>query len=633
MQHNSFNSEKRNNSVILSAIASFFSKVSSVIKNSFIYSCFCNYSLYENKYKQSATARMISKFSLLKHKLLNFRIKCAKFAEKSLILHFFDKIITTLFMTNLRSIGIFLFAFGGFIFTANFSGNLKNMNYFNFSESLIFGALLLIISFFFLPSAKKSLACIIRDNRLFSYLFVDLFSLKHINSETCSKVLPTSGLSFFLGLMFGSISYFTSPRLTLFVFSLIAVIYLILTRPENGILFLCLFLPFLTTKVLTFLIIITLASEIFKIARGKRSAHFNLCSGALFVIGLILLSTSLISFDKAGAFKSISHIYMSIVLAIFIIMIINSSTLAHKCLGLLTVSCLASSVYGIYYFLIQYLKTGNIYNTFTYISTGGLYPFFNEAKYFAAFLIAAIPLLFLNKERSSKIISILSLTIAMGCLVITNTYHALTALIISLVFLMIVYSKFGLWLIGVIITAIYLLKRLSPNLYEGSIEKYLLAYSKNMKGPVDVTSESITNFFAKIWSFGIGQGDNAQVVSSALTENTTPYYSGFGETYINMFIHLGVPLTVLSLIIISIFIIRILSTSLSKNVSLSTKQFSAALVSSLIALVVYAFYINIFADFKTTLLLFLILSLGSALADSSDNDYISFEIERDNLYE
>ena len=198
---------------------------------------------------------------------------------------------------------------------------------------------------------------------------------------------------------------------------------------------------------------------------------------------------------------------------------------------------------------------------------------------------------------------------------------------------MIVYSKFGLWLIGVIITGIYLIKRLSPNFYEGSIEKYILAYSNNIQGPVDVATEAIPNLFSKIWYFGIGQGDKAQIISSALTEGTTPYYSGFGETYINMSIHLGVPLTVLSLIIISIFVIRILSTSLSKNVSLTTKQFSAALVSSLIALAVYALYINIFADFKTTLILFLILSLGSALADSSENDYISFEADRDNLYE
>ncbi len=633
LQRNNFNSGKNKGSVIIAALSLLFSKISLLVRNSVIFSYFRNYNIYEAKYRQSRTANAFAKLSLLKHKMLKFKIKCAKFAEESILMHFFDNIANNFFTASLRSIGVFFLSFGGFILSANIATHLESFNSFNFSESFVFGAALLIISLFLLPSGKKSVACALKSSRIFSYFLTNVFSVKHINNETCANVLPTSGLSFFFGLVFGSVSHLTSPKLTLFLIAISAVIYLIMTHPENGILILCLALPFLNSKFLTFIIVLTVVSELLKIARGKRSAHFNLCSGALLLLGILLFSASVVSFDKSGAFESSKHIYLSMVLAIFVIMIVNSSSLAQKCFNMLGVSCIIASVYGIYYFILQYLNYNNLHDTFTVIYKSGINPLFTETKYFSAFLICAIPILLLRKEGSSKLLSAISLTIAVACLVLTSTYQATTALIISLVFSMIVFSKFGLWLVGIVILAFYIIKRIMPNFFTGSIEKYILTYSQESQAVVFGGSPALTEFFTKFWSYGVGQGDKAPVMASALTENTIAYYSGFGETYVNMAMHLGAPLSILAVLLVLVFVVRILSFSLSKNASNISKQLSSTVVASLVALFVYALNINIFKDFKTTILLFLLLSLGSSLADSSDNDYISSDVVRDNLYE
>ena len=300
-------------------------------------------------------------------------------------------------------------------------------------------------------------------------------------------------------------------------------------------------------------------------------------------------------------------------------MIINSSNLAKKCLKMLAASSIFTSLLAIIRTILLYLEDYNLAEAFINFTKTGIPYMFTKPENMAAFLVATMPIFFLRKKTTSRILSVFALTVGVISLVLTNSYSGIIALVASIVFSMIVFRKLGLWIMAIILTVLYTIIKFIPNIFPlPNIESYLRVFSENTRLVSFDNSPALRKLFSDFWSYGIGIGNNYQTIG----EDNVFYYTGFGETPVNVTLHLGAPITIILVILLSVPVIRILTYALSNKVSTNTKTHESVIIASLFSLFTFSLYTNILQDYKITFLVFLLLSLGIAVADSSDNDYI-----------
>lgn len=619
----------KNGSLILFFFSYIFSKIGLLARQSVILGFFLNYDALESACADSRICGKYTDLSRVKAHFLALKLKCAKYSQESLIINLFENAAYRFFRASLRSFGIFLLSFGGFLVSVNLANGLPRLLHFDFSDTFLFGCILMIISLFMLPVKNKSIAASLRDSKIFSYFLFDIFTIKHIALSENGKVLPTSGISLALGLLCGVLSYAVSPWLTAFLIFMIVLMYMIFTRPENGILAVCLLLPFAGRKILSFLILLTLLSAAFKIVRGKRSLHFNLCSGVCVLFGIIAFSGVIFSFDSENALLAFGYTLSAVLFAFAVIALVNSSSLADKCFRTLGFSALAASLYSVYDYGVKYLSTHDIAGILSALRENGLSSSFGDPATFAAFLVCLIPVLFVNRQSAGKFFSFLAIAIAAVCLLFTNSYYAIFSLVVSMILVMILFTPFGLWTTGFAVIALFLIRAFMPNIERNMVSLYMPHPENLSSGFAGSYLDGINEFFRKLWLSGAGIGRESIAGASTLIEAQLTGYKGLGATYVQLMMKIGVPLVLLAAVLLVAFLARLFSYSYGFNKSDKAKSKCMALVCSLSGLMIYAFFADLTGEFRICVLFFLLLSLGSAAADSADNDYIPPYFERE----
>ena len=433
------NTDKYRYGYIVSLFISLFSYIGELVRNSFFVGLLTDYKTIKSCADKSKTSDIVSFFTKLKHKALNIRISIAKLTEKSFIMRAFDNAGRIFFRTSLQSVGVFLLSAGSVIVFACIAQRNENILALNFSDTFIMGVLMMAGSLFFIFRKNKSISACIRESHFLSYFFVDILYLKHIESADKYYVRKVSAYSFILGVAFGSVSYAVSPVLSLFILAIAAYLYLVFTKPENGILLICMQLPLLAEELLLFLISITLLSLLFKIVRGKRSFGLNLCSGAAALMGLIFVSCSVFSYDGNGAFLQTLPFLSAILLTICVIMTVKSSSLADKCFRMLGLSTIASMLWGINGTVFDVITEEARISDILPLAMENFTGSFNTASACAAFLIAMIPFFIVKHPTSTKIFSFPALAFVMLGLFLCDDYYAVASVMVAILISMCVF--------------------------------------------------------------------------------------------------------------------------------------------------------------------------------------------------
>ncbi len=610
------------NSIILSLLVSFFLYIKKLIHNSYFVSLFTSYNRIESACYRSRSSDIITSLSSLKFKSLGFKNACAKYAENSIIMNTVKLASGRFFNTNLRSIGIFLLSAGGLIVSAIIAQHTEAIWSFKFSDTFILGFVMTAFSLVLLPLKNKSISSCIKESRFLSYFFVDIFYVKGIDSNKSDIPNPTTAFSFILGILFGIISIAVSPVPLLFIMGITAYLYLVFSMPENGVLLICLQLPLLSDKLLGFLVFSTATALIFKAVRGKRTLKFNICTGALIIIALVIISSALVTFDSSGAFNELLPLISAIILSITVIMTVRSSSLAEKCYSMLGMSAIITVLFGINNAIATYIHSSKSISVVIDEINTGITSTFGSNEIYAAFLIAMIPLFLVKQASKSKIFSLFFLAVVVISLLMCNSYYAILALFVALVISISILSKLGL------LTAII---AVAASSFIGFIIKFIFPYtSSNFYGKNEIFANNsffsisqLLDFFTKHGVAGVGMGEES-LAYAALDKgiNAAHIENGFG-IYTDFAMKIGLPLLILCAVMICVFISRMIWYVLAKYKSEAAKSKVAALFTSFIALAIYAFYSDFLYDFRILALTFLILGLSSAVSESADNDYIS----------
>lgn len=147
----------KNNSLILSFFSFIFSQIGHLARQSVILGFFLNYDALENVCADRKICGKYVDFSRIKAHFLTIKLKCAKYSQESFLINLFEDAACRFFRASLRSFGIFLLSFGGFLVSVNLANGLPRLIHFDFSDTFLFGCILMIISLFMLPVKNKSL--------------------------------------------------------------------------------------------------------------------------------------------------------------------------------------------------------------------------------------------------------------------------------------------------------------------------------------------------------------------------------------------------------------------------------------------------------------------------------------------
>ncbi len=612
----------------INAHTNLMSRLRELVQNSVIFGLFFAYAPLNERCKDSRICRFLKLSPKAKERFLSFKLRFAARSENSLLLQWLERSADRFFRSNLRSFGIFLLFFGGVPVSFNLANDLPRVMHLDFSDSFLFGCILMLASLFMLPVKNKSISACLRGSRIFSYFFSDIFTLKHMTDENAEKPHSASGIFLFFGFLCGLLSYAVSPKVTLFLLFSAILVYMTLTRPENGVLAVCLLLPFADRKILAFLVLLTFISELFKVLRAKRAFRFNLCSGVCVLFGLIAYSACAVSFDASGAAASFGSILCVLLFALSVIALINSSTLADKCFRTLAFSAIVSALYGLYGYLTVFLFAAHSADRLPNTSHLLLRSAFSPSS-FPCFLICMLPLLYVNSHRSGKFLSLIGFASVLLCLFFGNSYYAMLAFAAALVSVMLLFHRQRLFTCILIVLCLCSIGTLISvtGLFAFDLRNYMALPDELIPLPT-LQSDGLPLYFRKLWLCGTGIGNESVANASTLT-GIRSVGTAIGASYTSLALKVGIPLLLLGLILMFVFISRLLSYAYEKNGSESAKKKCTALICSLFSFFFYAFFTDITTDFRLCLLFFLLLSLGSAVTDSADSDYIPAYFERE----
>ena len=156
-------------SLILSLFSRLFSTIGLLARQSLILGFFLNYELLETAGKKSRIYGWIAVFSRIKAPFLALKLKFAEYSQNCLLLNLFEDAAYRFFRSSLRSFGIFLFSFGSFLVSVNLVDGLPRLMHLDFSDTFLFGCILVVVSLFLLPVKNKSIALSLRDSKILSY--------------------------------------------------------------------------------------------------------------------------------------------------------------------------------------------------------------------------------------------------------------------------------------------------------------------------------------------------------------------------------------------------------------------------------------------------------------------------------
>lgn len=199
----------------------------------------------------------------------------------------------------------------------------------------------------------------------FPLIFSDDTLIGALRSSVLGKILADIGLDtdgirdpkpfgklnfgFIAGVAAGLLSYFSSPFRVAFFILLMALMWIIASKPEIGVVTTAFILPFVSTRVLILLLAVTSLSFIVKIVRGKRYATFETLDASAFGMLLVILLGGIVSVSSDSYKDSI--LYSILIISYFLAANLLKSKvwLERMCAAFVSGAAVLSAVYTVCY--------------------------------------------------------------------------------------------------------------------------------------------------------------------------------------------------------------------------------------------------------------------------------------------
>ncbi len=474
-------------SLILSALDRFTAWIYDLLKNGLFGFLFSGYresprSVFAEKIREGKAAKLFAEF----------RYGVCRRIESSVIVGGTELLMRYLLGCRLKVYGTFFASFGLYttavaVITSLVNGSFAGIPHTRemlLSYALIIASIPLILS-------KKTLS----EGIVSSCLGRFLLKITGFSEEDARHGIGDGGhtnVAFLAGILFGVLSYAVSAIYLFAFLAGIPVLYLILIRPEIGVMLLFFAMPWLPTMVLAALVIYTTLCAAVKIFRRKRAFRIEPVDITAMAFMAVLFLGGTVSYSPASLKPAL--LMICLMLGYFLtVMLITTREWLVRCSTAAVVSAALVSLYGI----VRYF-TGGGYSSEAWLDSnmfesirGRAVATLDNPNMLGEYLDITIPIaaaMFIGRGEGLRRLPAFFCIGAMGvCLILTWSRGAWLALIAAALVFLFMWHRRSVWLVLAGIASLPLLPAVLP----ASITQRILSIG-NM-------ADSSTSYRVYIW--------------------------------------------------------------------------------------------------------------------------------------
>lgn len=452
-------------SIILSLLDKLITYIYSLIKNGFFGYIFTGYrhelksSLFNDKERNKR--KLSTYFS-------EFRYGICRRIENSFTVNLVSRFMRSLLRCRLKVFGAFLVSFGiytALIFLLRYLLDSGASELLNSSEMLI--SVAMIIASIPLIMSKKSLGESITSTFV-GRLLMKLTGYTDDDIDISSEHTGRMNVAFVFGIICGIVSYWISALYILCAIIAVIAMYIILVRPEVGVVLMFVAMPWFPTMLLAAIVAYTTVCYLIKLFRGKRILKLEPVDIIVCAFGVLLLCGGFISLSSSSLYPAL--LMTCLLLGYFLtVQLITSREWLIKC----SVSCvLSATCVAIYGMVMYFLGLG--YSSKAWLDdemfggiAGRAIATLGNPNVLGEYLILIIPIavamIFGLGEGLRRLPAIFCTAILGACLILTWSRGAWLALILAGLVFLLVWNKRSLWIVFAGIASLPILPSLLPD--------------------------------------------------------------------------------------------------------------------------------------------------------------------------
>ncbi|MBE6625711.1 MAG: hypothetical protein E7628_00810 [Ruminococcaceae bacterium] len=452
-------------SLILSLLDRLITYIYSLIKDGLFGSIF-------TAYRHDMGSRIFTRRNKNPKKLSTYlaelRYGICRQIESSFTVNLISRSMKGLMRCRLKVFGAFAVSFG--IYSAIISFLLALMNG---STVDIFANVDLIVSVALIVSAiplilsKKSLGESI-VNTFAGRLIMKLTGYTDDDIDASTDHIGRMNIAFGVGLVCGILSYWISLIYILCAIIAVVAMYLILVRPEIGVVVLFIAMPWLPTMVLSAIVGYTAICYLIKLFRGKRVLRFEAIDIVACAFSVLLLFGGVISLSDTSLNPAL--LMTCLILGYFLtVQLITSREWLIKCAVSCVLSATAVALYGMAMYFLGLGYTSKAWldsEMFDGISGRAIATLGNPnvlGEYLILIIPIAVAMIFGFGEGLRRLPAVFCTGILGACLILTWSRGAWLALLLAGLIFLFVWNKRSLWLIIAGVASIPILPAILPD--------------------------------------------------------------------------------------------------------------------------------------------------------------------------
>lgn len=393
---------------------------------------------------ESMTVELLKNPKLNERLFVPFKRGFAGSVENSFILGKIRWVLERLLSGSMKSYGIFMFS------SSIYSAIVYLFKLFYFEDgaspdfSVISTLVLMMIASVFMIASRNTLAGSLLSSPSANFLLFRVAGFRREALEAAGDRDNKFNISFFAGLVFGGASFVINPLYLLLGMALLLAAYLVLLKPELGILGIMVLLPFAPTMVLVAAVLYVTVCFFIKVFSGKRSVKFDLLDGTVLLFMVLMGVGGLVAASRASLKPMM--VYVAFMLGYFLVVnLIRSREWVMRCVIGVIGSCTLVSVYGLYQnFFGTVDKTWQDSEMFSDIA-GRVVSTFENPNVLAEYLIMVIPLILamilITKNPRARFALAAAGLLTGGCLIYTWSRGAWLGFIIGILLFLLMYNK------------------------------------------------------------------------------------------------------------------------------------------------------------------------------------------------
>lgn len=568
-------------SIIMTALDRFCAYVYHLIKNGFFGYIFSGY----RSELDAPFLSGIKKFTS-PHHFAEFRYGLCRRFESSVILNGVTYFMKYLLGCQLRVYGAFFASFGFYTAFSAYLYAMLSSDIASVAEHpYIIPSLVMILSAIPLVLSKKTLSETLRE----SFAGHIIMLVTGFTAEDIADTRGTGGyhgISFLIGIICGAMTYFVSPVYILLGLAALLWLYLVMIRPELGVLTLFFAMPFFPTMLLGAVTAYTAFCTFIKLLRGKRIMKLEPIDITVLAFAVLLFFGGTVSLSEQSLKPAL--LMVCFLAGYFLtIALINTRAWLVRCSAACVLSAVFESLYGIFIYLV-----GGGYSSSAWVDSEMFSSIGRRAvgtlenpnmlgEYLILILPIAVGMLIGRGEGFRRIPAFFCIGIMGACLILTWSRGAWLGLIFAALLFLFMWHRRSVWVVLAGIASIPFLPMVLPSSIVSRFTSIGNMTDSSTSYRVYIWRATV-NMIKDYFTTGIGIGEGAW-------DRLYPLYSYLGVEAAphshNLYLQIWLELGIFGLVVFIVFLFLLyqsgftLFSRLAGAEELSTPDLSESLLS------------------------------------------------------